>query len=223
MNRNFTWYSIIIIIMILYYLRSQIEQLDMKPPIADKKPHRTLVHGQDRVDNYHWIRLTDKQKLAKNNEGWPDKQTMEVVSYINKENDYTRNKLKHTEKLQKKLYNEIVGRIKKDDTSIPYFDNGYWYYTKYEKGYEYPIYCRKKESLENEEEILMDVNQWAKGHDYFSLRNLSVSPNNKLLAFSVDTLSRRIYTIKIKNLETGKLLNDEIHGTEGSAAWANDN
>tara|TARA_Y100001934_G_scaffold2276_1_gene3556 strand:+ start:5808 stop:7895 length:2088 start_codon:yes stop_codon:yes gene_type:complete len=195
----------------------------MKPPIADKKPHRTLVHGQDRVDNYHWIRLTDKQKLAKNNEGWPDKQTMEVVSYINKENDYTRNKLKHTEKLQKKLYNEIVGRIKKDDTSIPYFDNGYWYYTKYEKGYEYPIYCRKKESLENEEEILMDVNQWAKGHDYFSLRNLSVSPNNKLLAFSVDTLSRRIYTIKIKNLETGKLLNDEIHGTEGSAAWANDN
>jgi len=223
MNRNFTWYSIIIIIMILYYLRSQIEQLDMKPPIADKKPHRTLVHGQDRVDNYHWIRLTDKQKLAKNNEGWPDKQTMEVVSYINKENDYTRNKLKHTEKLQKKLYNEIVGRIKKDDTSIPYFDNGYWYYTKYEKGYEYPIYCRKKESLGNEEEILMDVNQWAKGHDYFSLRNLSVSPNNKLLAFSVDTLSRRIYTIKIKNLETGKLLNDEIHGTEGSAAWANDN
>ena len=223
MNRNFTWYSIIIIIMILYYLRSQIEQLDMKPPIADKKPHRTLVHGQDRVDNYHWIRLTDKQKLAKNNEGWPDKQTMEVVSYINKENDYTRNKLKHTEKLQKKLYNEIVGRIKKDDTSIPYFDNGYWYYTKYEKGYEYPIYCRKKESLENEEEILMDVNQWAKGHDYFSLRNLSVSPNNKLLAFSVDTLSRRIYTIKVKNLETGKLLNDEIHGTEGSAAWANDN
>ena len=223
MNRNFTWYSIIIIIMILYYLRSQIEQLDMKPPIANKKTHRTLVHGQDRVDNYHWIRLTDKQKLAKNNEGWPDKQTMEVVSYINKENDYTRNKLKHTEKLQKKLYNEIVGRIKKDDTSIPYFDNGYWYYTKYEKGYEYPIYCRKKESLENEEEILMDVNQWAKGHDYFSLRNLSVSPNNKLLAFSVDTLSRRIYTIKIKNLETGKLLNDEIHGTEGSAAWANDN
>jgi len=223
MNRNFTWYSIIIIIMILYYLRSQIEQLDMKPPIADKKPHRTLVHGQDRVDNYHWIRLTDKQKLAKNNEGWPDKQTMEVVSYINKENDYTRNKLKHTEKLQKKLYNEIVSRIKKDDTSIPYFDNGYWYYTKYEKGYEYPIYCRKKESLGNEEEILMDVNQWAKGHDYFSLRNLSVSPNNKLLAFSVDTLSRRIYTIKIKNLETGKLLNDEIHGTEGSAAWANDN
>ena len=223
MNRNFTWYSIIIIIMILYYLRSQIEQLDMKPPIADKKPHRTLVHGQDRVDNYHWIRLTDKQKLAKNNEGWPDKQTMEVVSYINKENDYTRNKLKHTEKLQKKLYNEIVGRIKKDDTSIPYFDNGYWYYTKYEKGYEYPIYCRKKESLGNEEEILMDVNQWAKGHDYFSLRNLSVSPNNKLLAFSVDTLSRRIYTIKIKNLETGILLNDEIHGTEGSAAWANDN
>ncbi|MEC9274076.1 MAG: S9 family peptidase [Candidatus Neomarinimicrobiota bacterium] len=223
MNRNFTWYSIIIIIMILYYFRSQIEQLDMKPPIANKHPHKTFIHGQERVDNYHWIRLSDEQKSAKNSEGWPDDQTMRVVNYINKENDYTSNKLKHTEKLQKKLYSEIVGRIKKDDSSVPYFDNGYWYYTRYEKGQEYPIYCRKKESLENMEELLIDVNQWAEGHDYFSLRSLSVSPNNKLLAFSVDTLSRRIYTIKVKNLETGELLGDEINGTEGPVAWANDN
>ncbi len=223
MNRNFTWYSIIVIIMILYYFRSQIGMQDMKPPIANKNPHKNIVHGKERIDNYHWIRLSDEQKSAKNAEGWPDTQTMEVVSYINKENEYTRNKLKHTEKLQKKLYNEIVGRIKKDDSSVPYYDNGYWYYTKYEKGKEYPIYCRKKETLENKEEVMIDVNLWAEGHDYFSLRNLSVSPNNKLLAFSVDTLSRRIYTMKVKNLETGELLGDEIHGTQGSAAWANDN
>ena len=223
MNRNFTWYSIIIIIMILYYFRSQIEQLDMKPPIANKQPYKTFVHDHERVDNYHWIRLSDDQKSAKNIEGWPDDQTMQVVEYINKENDYTKNKLKHTEKLQKKLYSEIVGRIKKNDSSVPYYENGYWYYTRYEKGKEYPFYCRKKDSLENKEELLIDVNQWAEGHDYFSLRNLSVSPNNKLLAFSIDTLSRRIYTVKIKNLETGVLLTDEIHGTQGPVAWANDN
>ena len=223
MNRNFTWYSIIIIIMILYYFRSQIEQLDMKPPIANKQPYKTFVHDHERVDNYHWIRLSDDQKSAKNIEGWPDDQTMQVVEYINKENDYTKNKLKHTEKLQKKLYSEIVGRIKKNDSSVPYYENGYWYYTRYEKGKEYPFYCRKKDSLENKEELLIDVNQLAEGHDYFSLRNLSVSPNNKLLAFSIDTLSRRIYTVKIKNLETGVLLTDEIHGTQGPVAWANDN
>jgi oligopeptidase B len=164
--------------MILYYFRSQIGQLDMKPPIANKQPNKTFAHGQERVDNYHWIRLSDDQKSAKNSEGWPDDQTMQVVNYINKENDYTSNKLKHTEKLQKKLYSEIVGRIKKDDSSVPYFKNGYWYYTRYEKGQEYPFYCRKKDSLGNKEELLIDVNQWAEGQDYFSLRNLSVSPNN---------------------------------------------
>ena len=221
MNRNFTWYSIIIIIMILYYFRSQIELINMKPPIANKNPHKSIVHGKERVDNYHWIRLSDEQKSAKNAEGWPDDQTIQVVNYINKENEYTSNQLKHTQKLQKKLYSEIIGRIKKDDSSVPYYDNGYWYYTRYEKGQEYPIYCRKKEMLEELEEIMINVNEWAEGHDYFSLGNLSVSPNNKLIAFGIDTLSRRVYTIKVKNLETGEILNDDIHGTQGPPAWAN--
>jgi len=148
---------------------------------------------------------------------------MQVVDYINKENEYTQTQLSHTKNLQKKLYNEIVGRIKKDDVSVPFLYNGYWYYTRYKQGGEYPIYCRKKESLQNPEEVMIDVNDWAKGHDYFSLTNLSVSPNNKFLAFSVDTLSRRIYTIKIKDLQTGELLMDEIDGTEDAVAWANDN
>jgi len=223
MNRNLTWYIIIIIIMLLDYYTRQTERNDIKPPVAQQIPYTTTIHGQNRVDNYHWIRLTDEQKLAKNIEGWPDDQTMQVVDYINKENEYTQTQLSHTKNLQKKLYNEIVGRIKKDDVSVPFLYNGYWYYTRYKKGGEYPIYCRKKESLQNPEEIMIDVNDWAKGHDYFSLTNLSVSPNNKFLAFSVDTLSRRIYTIKIKDLQTGELLMDEIHGTEDAVAWANDN
>ncbi len=219
MNRNFTWYAIIVIIMVLYYYTKQIERNDMKPPVAQQNSYKTALHGQERVDYYHWIRLTDEQKLAKK----PDEQTVQVVDYIKKENDYTQAQLKHTNNLQKKLYNEIVGRIKKDDTSVPYLDNGYWYYTRYEKGREYPIYCRKKESLQNPEEVMNDVNEWAEGHDYFSLTNLSVSPNNKYLAFGVDTLSRRVYTIKVKDLETGELLTDELHGTQGAVAWANDN
>ena len=209
--------------MLLDYYTRQTERNDIKPPVAQQIPYTTTIHGQNRVDNYHWIRLTDEQKLAKNIEGWPDDQTMQVVDYINKENEYTQTQLSHTKNLQKKLYNEIVGRIKKDDVSVPFLYNGYWYYTRYKQGGEYPIYCRKKESLQNPEEVMIDVNDWAKGHDYFSLTNLSVSPNNKFLAFSVDTLSRRIYTIKIKDLQTGELLMDEIHGTEDAVAWANDN
>ena len=223
MNQNFTWYAVMVIIMVLYYYAKQTERYDMKPPVAKKNPYKTTLHGQERIDNYHWIRLTDKQKLAKNIEGWPDDHTMQVVDYIKKENEYTQTQLGHTKNLQKKLYSEIISRIKKDDVSVPYLDNDYWYYTRYEKGKEYPIYCRKRESLENPEEVMINVNDWAKGHDYFSLTNLSVSPNNKFLAFGVDTLSRRIYTIKIKDLQTGELLMDEIHGTEDAVAWANDN
>jgi len=223
MNRNFTWYAVMVIIMVLYYYAKQTERYDMKPPVAKQNPYKTTLHGQERIDNYHWIRLTDEQKLAKNIEGRPDDQTMQVVDYIKKENEYTQTQLRHTKNLQKKLYSEIISRIKKDDVSVPYLDNDYWYYTRYEKGKEYPIYCRKRESLENPEEVMINVNDWAKGHDYFSLTNLSVSPNNKFLAFGVDTLSRRIYTIKIKDLQTGELLMDEIHGTEDAVAWANDN
>ena len=190
----------------------------LEPPVAEKIPHILSAHGYDRLDNYYWMRLTDKQKLAKQ----PDEQTQKVLENLKAENAYKDNVLKHTEKFQDDLFNEIVGRIKKDDESVPYIDNGYWYYTRYEEGKEYPIHCRKKGSMDAEEEIMVNVNEWAEGHDYFSLAGLSVSPNNKYLAFSVDTLSRRIYTIKVKDLETGEILTDEIKGTSGSAAWAMD-
>ncbi len=188
-------------------------------PIAEKKDSLLSIHGDTRVDPYFWMRLTDEQKNAE----VPDDQTQKVLNYLNEENAYTDSVMKNTTALQEKLFNEIVGRIKKDDESVPYFSNGYWYYTRYEKDSEYPIHCRKKETLENKEEILLNVNELAKGHDYYAASGLTVSKDNKYLAFGEDTVSRRIYTIRFKNLETGEFLKDEIVNVESSGAWANDN
>ena len=223
MNRNVLFVLFLMIAISMVVINKQLiakqEQEEMLIlPVAEKIPHKTTIHGYDRVDNYHWMRLTDKQKLAKD----PDAQTQKVLDNLKAENTYKEVKLKHTEKFQETLFDEIVGRIKKDDESVPYLDNGFWYYTRYEKDKEYPIHCRKKESLDNPEEIMIDVNEWAEGHDYYSLRGLSVSPNNRLLAFSTDTLSRRIYTIRVKDLETGEMLSDTILGTGGGTAWAMD-
>ncbi len=190
-----------------------------KTPVAEKKAHVMKAHGDTRTDDYYWMRLTDDQKNAKT----PDEQTQKVLDFLNAENDYTKSKLKHTEALQDSLYEEIVGRIKQQDESVPYFKNGYWYYTRYEEGKEYPIYCRKKESLESDELILLDVNKMAEGHDYYNATGLAVSSDNKLLAFSEDTVSRRIYTVRFLNLETGEFLDDQLENAQGDGAWANDN
>ena len=189
------------------------------PPDVAKKPHEMTIHGDTRVDDYYWMRLTDEQKSAKEK----DSHTQEVVDYIDAENDYTESRLKHTKKFQDKLFDEIVGRIKKDDESVPYLDNGYFYYTRYEKGKEYAIHCRKKESLDGEEEILLDENVLAKGHDYFAVGGLDVSPDNQWMSYGVDLVSRRIYTIHFKNLVTGDVLKQTIPNSTGSVAWANDN
>ncbi len=189
------------------------------PPIAEKKDSILSIHGDTRVDPYFWMRLTDEQKNADT----PDAQTKKVLKYLNAENSYTDSVMKNTTKLQEKLYNEIVGRIKKDDESVPYFSNGYWYYTRYKESGEYPIHCRKKESLDNKEEIVLDENELAIGHEYYDASGLEISPDNKLLAFGEDTLSRRVYTIRFKNLETGEFLTDEIKNASPDGAWANDN
>ena len=189
------------------------------PPDVAKKPHEMTIHGDTRVDDYYWMRLTDEQKSAKEK----DSHTQEVVDYIDAENDYTESRLKHTKKFQDKLFDEIVDRIKKDDESVPYLDNGYFYYTRYEKGKEYAIHCRKKESLDGEEEILLDENVLAKGHDYFAVGGLDVSPDNQWMSYGVDLVSRRIYTIYFKNLVTGDVLKETIPNSTGSVAWANDN
>lgn len=188
-------------------------------PDAMQKDSVLTIHGDSRTDPYFWMRLTDEQKMAED----PDAQTQRVLDYLNSENAYTKTVMKDTDSLQKKLYEEIVGRIKQTDESVPYFKNGYWYYTRYEEGKEYPIYARKKGTMEAEEELLLNVNELAEGHEYFSATGLTVSPDNKLLAFGTDTLSRRVYHIQFKDLETGEMLDDKLDNTTGGGAWANDN
>ena len=189
-------------------------------PVAIKKPYEMTIHNHTRVDDYYWMRLTDEQKSAKEY----DIQTQRVIDYINLENIYKEQSLAHTNKLQDKLFNEMVARIKKDDNTTPYLKNGYYYYSRFEKNKEYAIHCRKKGSLDAKEEIILDENELAEGYDYFALYDKYVSPDNNWLAFNIDTLSRRFYTIYFKDLRTGKILDTSIPNTEGDdIAWANDN
>lgn len=184
------------------------ENIITKAPIAPKITKELSIHGDTRIDNYYWLN---------------DRENPEVIKYLNEENAFREKEMKHTEELQNNLFEEIKGRIKEDDQSVPYKRNGYWYYVKFEKGDQYPLYCRKKDSLEGEEEIFLNVNELAEGHDYYQVGGLSMSPDNTWLAFGEDTVSRRIYTIRFKNLKTGEILDQTIPNTTGSATWATDN
>ncbi|WP_430934800.1 S9 family peptidase [Saccharicrinis sp. 156] len=188
-------------------------------PMAEKKDSAITFHNHTRIDPYFWMRLTDEQKNAQS----PDEQTQKVLDYLNAENAYTDTVMQNTKQLQENLFHEIVGRIKKDDESVPYFSNGYWYYVRYEEGKEYPIFCRKKDSLDNPENIFLNVNELAEGHEYYAIGSLTVSLDNKLLAFTEDKVSRRIYSIRFKNLDTGDIIKDEIPNVSAGGAWANDN
>ena len=182
--------------------------MDIVPPKVDKKEKHLEIHGDVRIDNYYWLN---------------DRENDEVIDYLERENDYYHKMTAHTKDFQKALFEEMKGRIKEDDASVPYYYNGYYYITRFETGKDYPIHSRKKGSLDAPEEILFNVNEMAKDYAYYSLRGVTVSPDNTWAAFAVDTLSRRKYTLHIKNLETGEILKDEILNTTGSATWANDN
>lgn len=190
-----------------------------KAPVAEKQLTKLEKHGDVREDNYFWMRLTDEQKNAE----VKDEQTQKVYDYLTSENNYFEKVTVKTKNLQKEIFEEIKGKIKEDDASVPYKENGYFYITRYEKGDQYPIYIRKQGSLDATEEILFDANEEAKGHDYFQLGGLSIAPNNKLAAFAIDTVSRRQYTIQIKDLTTGEIYQDKIENTTGGSVWANDN
>jgi oligopeptidase B len=179
-----------------------------QPPRAEIIPKELTIHGDTRVDNYYWLNERDNPK---------------VVAYLEAENAYLKAVMKPTEPLQEKLYSEIIDRIKQTDLSVPYRSEGYYYYTRFEEGKDYPVYCRKKGSLEAAEEVMLNVNDMAQGHGYYNVVGLSVSSDNNLLAYGVDTVSRRKYTIHFKNLITDETLPDAIPLTTGSAAWANDN
>ncbi|PQJ73684.1 S9 family peptidase [Polaribacter butkevichii] len=192
---------------------------DAKTPVAEKQPTKLEKHGDVRIDNYFWMRLSDEQKNAIEK----DAHTQKVVDYLEEENTYYKEVTAYTKPFQEALFEEMKGRIKEDDSSVPYKDNGYFYITRYEIGNQYPIYSRKKENLEAEEEVLFNVNEMAKDFDYYQLGGLNVSSDNKLMVFATDTVSRRQYFLRIKNLETGKIYKDIIENTTGGSVWANDN
>jgi oligopeptidase B len=181
--------------------------MNITPPTADKKEKKLIIHDDTRIDNYYWLN---------------ERENPEVISYLDEENKYTQSILKSSKSFQKKLFNEMKSRIKEDDNSVPYFYNDYWYITKYVKGNDYPIYTRKHKQLDAEEEIILDVNLLAKDYKYFRVSGISISPDNKKVSYGVDTLSRRIYTIKIKNLDTNEMYSDNIVGVNSYAAWADD-
>lgn len=186
---------------------------NVQPPDAERKPKELTAHGDVRMDEYYW--MNDYFKKG------PD--SARVVEYLNAENEYTDTMMAGTKPLQQKLFDEMKGRIKEKDESVPSFDNGYYYYTRTEEGKQYFKYCRKKGSLDAPEEILLDVDELAKGHNYYGVTGYNISPDGKLLAFGVDTVSRRQYVIRVKNLETGEWLPDQMANTTGASAWANDN
>lgn len=186
---------------------------DVQPPVAAIQPTTRVWHGDTVVDNYYW--MIDYFKKG------PD--STKVVDYLKAENNYTSAMMKGTEKLQQDLFTEMKSRIKEKDESVPTFKNGYFYYSRTEDGKEYFKYCRKKGSLDAPEEVLLDVDKMAEGKPYFSATGFEISNDNNLLAYAVDEVSRRQYTIYIKNLETGEILKDKIENTEANLCWANDN
>jgi len=208
--KNKSLYSFVALIFVLSCKQHNPKDLikNITPPIAIKKPVNLEKHGDIRVDDYFWMNERDHP---------------EVIDYLERENDYYDKMTAHTKKFQKELFEEMKGRIKEDDSSVPFKNNGYWYYTRYELGKDYPILCRKKDSLSNKEIVVFDNNKMAEGHSYFSQAGYTVSEDNTIAAYGIDTVSRRQYTIQFKNLDTGEMYPEKIENTTGRAVWANDN
>ncbi len=181
----------------------------IKPPVAAKNSKEFTAHGDVRKDEYYWLNQRENTK---------------VLDYLKAENAYLDTMMSGTKALQEKLFAEMKGRIKEKDESLPFKNNGYWYYSRFEEGKQYPIFCRKKETLEAPEEIMLDQNKMAEGFKYYSIGGRAVSDNNELLAFTVDSVSRRLYGLRFKNLVTGEVYPENIANVEGGdLAWAADN
>ncbi|HEA30764.1 MAG TPA: S9 family peptidase [Leeuwenhoekiella sp.] len=185
----------------------EVQQSPM-PPDAEKIPKKLEKHGDIRVDDYYWMNERD---------------TPRVMDYLEGENAYYEAMTAHIKPLQEKLFTEMKARIKEDDASVPYKYNGYWYYVRFEKGQNYPLYCRKAETMDAPEEVMFNNNTMAEGHPYFDQAGYSISENTELAVFGIDTVSRRQYIIQVKNLKTGEVYPEKIENTTGDAVWANDN
>ena len=212
----------VLLALIFASCNTPVTQQTAQPPMAKKIPFEMTEHGDTRVDNYYWMRLSDEQKNAP--DSTRDQQTKDVLDYLNAENAYTKSILAHTDAFQTKLFEEMKGRIKETDQSVPVKDNGYWYYTRYEAGKDYAFNCRKKDSMETgAEEVLVNGPALAAGHDYWALGGIDVSEDNTIVVYSEDVVSRRIYTASFRNIQTGEMLADKIEGIAGCPVWANDN
>ena len=197
------------IVVVVLAMTVHAQEADLMPPTVEKKVKELTIHGDTRQDEYYWLR---------------ERENPAVTSYLSAENDYWKAKLASTNELQEKLAAETKARIKQTDESVPYPDNGYSYYRRTEDGLQYPIYCRRKlDKSGAAEEVMVDVNKVAEGHEFCSVRGVRVSPDTKLMAYAVDTVGRRKYTLKVRDLATGQELNDEIADVTGNHVWANDN
>src|SRR6188768_1104166 len=180
------------------------------PPVAAKKPHQVVSPNGSREDEYYWLR-DDKRE------------NVEMLAYVKAENAYADVMLAHIGPLQSKVYNEIIGRLQQDDSTVPYLMNGYWYFVRFETGKEYPIYSRRADVANAAEEVLLNVNELSKGHDFFEIGDIAISPNSKLMAWAEDTVGRRQYTLRVMNLVDHKLLPVQISNVENNITWAGDN
>ncbi len=198
----------IIILILTLIISCDMNKNQLIEPKANKIEKILSKHGDDRLDEYYWLNKRDDE---------------EVIKYLNEENDYRNEYMKDYKPLEEEIFQEIKSRIKEDDSSVPYFENEYFYYTRYEKDKQYPIYCRKKGSLDSDEEILIDANLMSEGYEYFRVGTIEISPDNKTMAYSIDTVSRRIYTIYFMDLETREIIEKNIPNSSGSITWANDN
>jgi oligopeptidase B len=181
----------------------------MKAPVAQTRPYQVPSPHGSREDEYYWLR-DDERKNP------------EMLQYLEQENAYADAALAHVKPLQDTLFKEFVGRIKKDDSTVPYLENSYWYYTRYVTGQEYPIYARKAQSQSAPEEILLDVNVLAKGHEYFQVGDMAISPDNRMMAWAEDAVGRRKYALKVMDLQTRQVLPFERADVEDNLVWAGD-
>ncbi|MBK5284258.1 MAG: oligopeptidase B, partial [Bacteroidia bacterium] len=210
-----TFSKLILILTIPFYFTSCTDIMnhnttypDVKPPVAEKKPFEIVAkHGKKRTDNYHWLK---------------EREDTAVINYLTTENEYCDTMLAHTKAFQEKLFNEMKARIKEDDSSVPYKLDDYYYYSRVVEGGEYPIYCRKKNSLDAPEEIIADGNELGKGKSFLNFFP-EVSEDHRFVCVAMDTMGRNFYSIRIKNLETEEWLDEIISDTRGDIVWSNDN
>ena len=182
-------------------------KLTVDPPVARIEPHALESHGHRRTDNYYWLR---------------ERTNPEVISYLNQENDYTQAVLAHTEEMQQHLYQEIIDRIPAQDVSVPYRKGDFYYYKRFTEGSEHPIHCRRLGAVEAPQGVLLDVNLIAGTHEFFAVKGLQVSEYHKWLLYAQDTVGRRFYTLRIRNLESGQDLEERLPHVTGNSVWAND-